>query len=114
MCIHISILRSCLITEHSSSTNADVLKSENEDNTSASAKKDESDLMKRLSTLKLAEQVRTMLYELPHYLLKAISKRDACSLLGVDKIPLGLMRKSVGGEVFVANESSKASRCVCS
>ena len=49
-----------------------------------SSNESKAELTKRLSTIKLAEKIKMLPYELPHDLLDAISKRDACTLLGVD------------------------------
>ena len=88
MCIHVSIMCACFSRECSSDRDVRVFddsnKIESEGDMIDSSNESQAELKKRLSTLKLAEKIKVLPYELPHDLLDAISKRDACTLLGID------------------------------
>ena len=84
MWIHVSVLLACFSLECSSDGVIRVFddsdKLESEGDMINSSNKSQAELTKRLSTIKLAEKIKM----LPRDLLDAISKRDACMLLGVD------------------------------
>ncbi len=79
MCIHISILHACLTSTSGLDTPTDCSDPANLESETENTR----ELTKRLSTLRLAEKTKALPYELPHDLLESISKRDACTFLGV-------------------------------
>ena len=86
MCIHVSILHACLIKSNSDTSqstdncpnSADANLSNATDNSN-----DQHELTQRISTLQLAEKTKALPYKLPQHLLESVSRRDACTLLGV-------------------------------
>ena len=70
--------------ECSSDVKGDMTDSGNEGDIIDSSNESQTELTKRISTLKLAEKSWMLPYELPHDLLDAIAKRGACTLLGID------------------------------
>ena len=76
MCIHVSIMCACFSGECSSDVKGDMTDSSNEGDMFDSSNESQTELTKCISTLKLAEKIRMLAYELPHDLLDAIAKRD--------------------------------------